>query len=301
MATLDGSFEGVLCPIVSPFKNGELDKDSLSRVADFILDGGIDGLFPCGSTGEFASLTAKDRHQVIETVSRSADDAPVIAGAAGTSIPETLDRIKDAHKAGADAAAITPPYFHSANQPEGTRRFIKSIADQTPLPLLLYNIPMHIGSEIPPDIVGTLAEHSSIQGMKDSGGDFSYFLAVNRKTPDDFLLFQGLDTLLVPAFQANANGGIHALANVIPEVFAEMAKGRGDSRNAHLQQSAVAPLLELCLEYGVAPAVKAALLHRDVISTDEVKPPLVPLADEKKVEIGSAVDHALSVQTGEMK
>lgn len=295
MKTLDGSSESVLCPIISPFKSGEVDEESLSRVTEFILDRGVDGLFPCGSTGEFASLTAEDRYRVIETVSQSAGDAPVIAAAAGTSVPETLTRIEDAHEAGADAAAITAPYFHSANQSEGTYRFFQTIADQTPLPLFLYNIPMHVGYEISTDIVNVLGEHNSVRGMKDSSGDFSYFLAVNRKTSDEFLLFQGFDTLLVPALRAGANGGIHGLANAIPEVFTEIVKHADNHRGSHLQQNAIAPLLELCLEYGVAPTIKAALVHRDVVPTDEVKPPLVPLTEEKRVEIGSAVDHAQSV------
>jgi 4-hydroxy-tetrahydrodipicolinate synthase len=295
MVKLDGSFEGILCPTVSLFNNGTVDEESLSRVTEFILNRGVDGLFPCGSTGEFASLTPEDRYRVIETVSENAGDAPVIAGAAGTSVPETLARIEDANEAGADAAAIVAPYFHSANQPEGTRQFFQAIADQATLPLFLYNIPMHVGTGITTETVAALAEHDSVRGMKDSSGDFSYFLAVDRKTPDEFLLFQGFDTLLVPALRADTNGGIHALANAIPEVFAEVIKHADDHGGAHLQQNAIAPLLELCLEYGVAPTVKAALVHRDVIPTDEVKPPLVPLAEGKKVEIGSGVDHALSL------
>jgi 4-hydroxy-tetrahydrodipicolinate synthase len=295
MSMPDKSFEGILCPIVTPFKNGEVDEESLSRVTEFILDRGVDGVFPCGSTGEFASLTPENRRHVIEIVSGSAGDTPIIAAAAGTSVPETLSRIEDANEAGADAAAIVAPYFHSANQPEGTRQFFQAIADQTALPLFLYNIPMHVGTGLTTETVSTLAEHDLIRGMKDTSSDFSYFLAVDRKTPDEFLLFQGLDTLLVPALRANANGGIHALANVIPEVFAEVVKYADDNRGYYLQQDAIAPLLELCLEYGVAPTVKAALVHRDLISTDEVKPPLVPLTEEKKVEIGSAVEHAQSV------
>jgi 4-hydroxy-tetrahydrodipicolinate synthase len=295
MTAPDESFGEILCPIVSPFDDSEVDKKSLSRVTEFILGKGVDGLFPCGSTGEFASLTAKDRYQVIETVSQNAGDAPVIAGAAGTSVEEVLARIKDAREAGADTAAITVPYFHSANQSEGIYQFFQTIADQTALPLFLYNIPMHVGKEIPIDIVSNLAEHDSIQGMKDSSGDFSYFLAVNRETPDEFRLFQGLDALLVPSLRANANGGIHALANVIPEVFTEVVNSTDGDQGFHLQQNAITPLLELCLEYGVAPTIKAGLVHRDIIPTDEVKPPLVSLTEERKTEIGSTVDHALSI------
>ncbi|MFC6903823.1 dihydrodipicolinate synthase family protein [Halalkalicoccus tibetensis] len=295
MSSIDSSFTGALCPIVTPLDDGEVDEESLASLAEFILDGGVDGLFPCGTTGEFASLTPEQRQQVIGTVAEAAGDAPVIAGAAGTSVPEILDRIEEAEAAGADAAAIVGPYFHTANSAEGTRQFFEAIAEETALPLYLYNIPMYVGNEIPAETVGALAEHDSVRGIKDTSGDLSYFLTVDRKTPEGFVLFQGFDSLLVPALRMGSNGGVHALANVIPEVFAELIESADEERGAELQREAIAPLFDLCAEYGFAPATKAALLHRDVIPNDEVKPPLVALDEEAREEIGEAVDRALSV------
>lgn len=293
----DATSENVLCPVVSPLTNGQINEKALARTTEFILEGGVDGMFPCGSTGEFASLTSDQRQQIIRIVAQHAGDAPVIAGAAGTNLEEVLSRIEDANEAGADAAAVVAPYFHSSNQSEGTLRFFQMIADQTSLPLFLYNIPMHVGSGISTQTVEVLAEHDSVQGMKDTSGDFSYFLEVDRVTSDEFLLFQGLDSLLVPSLRIGADGGVHALANVIPEVFSEMVECADTERGMYLQQEAVAPLLELCLEYGVAPAMKTALVHRDVIPTDDVKVPLVTLNDTTKREIHNAVDHARSVLT----
>jgi 4-hydroxy-tetrahydrodipicolinate synthase len=295
MPTLDSSFTGVLCPIVTPLDGGEVDEESLSSLTEFILDGGVDGLFPCGTTGEFASLTPEQRSRVIGTVAEAAGDAPVIAGAAGTSVPETLQRIEEAEAAGADAAAIVGPYFHTANSPDGTRHFFEAVADGSSLPLYLYNIPMYVGNEIPAETVGALAEHDSVRGMKDTSGDLSYFLSVDRRTPEEFVLFQGFDTLLVPALRMGSNGGVHALANVIPEVFAELLDSAGAERGAELQSEAVAPLFELCVEYGFAPATKAALVHRDVIPSEDVKPPLVSLDEDAHEEIGEAVDRALEI------
>lgn len=292
---LDSSFDGVLCPIVTPFEDGEVDEETLSSLAAFILDSGVDGLFPCGTTGEFASLTPTERRQVIETVSRTAGDAPIIAGAAETSIPETLARIDEAANAGADAAAIVGPYFHQSNRPEGTLRFFEAVAEATALPLFLYNIPMYVGSEIEAEIVSELAEYESVRGMKDTSSDFSYFLAVDRQTPEDFLLLQGFDTLLVPSLRMGASGGVHVLANAIPEVFAELLDTADNERRMTLQREAIAPLFELCVEYGFAPATKAALVHRGIIANATVKPPLVSLDTDTRDEIGEAVDRALSV------
>lgn len=295
MTSIDSSFTGVLCPIVTPFADSEVDEESLASLTEFILERGVDGLFPCGTTGEFASLTPEQRQQVIGTVAEAAGDAPVIAGAAGTSVPEILDRIEEAEAAGADAAAIVGPYFHTANSTEGTRHFFEAIADETALPLYLYNIPMYVGTEISVETVAVLAEHDSVHGLKDTGGDLTYFLSVDRRTSDEFVLFQGFDSLLVPSVRMGANGGIHALANAVPEVFAELLDSADTDRGAELQREAIAPLFDLCAEYGFAPATKAALLHRDAIPSDEVKPPLVALDEETKGEIAEAVDRALSV------
>lgn len=292
MTAIDG-FDGLLCPNVTPFENGDVDEERLASLVEFILDGGVDGLFPCGTTGEFASLSPEQRRRVIGTVADAAGDAPVVAGAAGTSVPETLARIEDAAEAGADAAAIVGPYFHQPNGPAGTRRFFERIADDSVLPLFLYNIPMYVGSGIEAETVGTLAEHDAVRGMKDTSGDLSYFLSVDRHTPEEFVLLQGFDTLLVPARRMGANGGVHALANVIPETFEELFEHAADERGARLQREAIAPLFELCVEHGFAPATKAALVHRDVIPSDEVKPPLVELDDGARTAIGDAVDRAL--------
>ncbi|ADJ14558.1 dihydrodipicolinate synthase family protein [Halalkalicoccus jeotgali] len=295
MPTLDSSFTGVLCPIVTPLDDGEVDEEALASLTQFILEGGVDGLFPCGTTGEFASLAPEQRSQVIGTVAEVAGDAPVIAGAAATSVPETLERIEEAEAAGADAAAIVGPYFHTANAAGGTQQYFEAVADESALPLYLYNIPMYVGDGIDAETVGALAEHDSIRGMKDTSGDLSYFLSVDRQTPEEFVLFQGFDTLLVPALRMGSNGGVHALGNVIPEVFAELLDSADAERGAELQREAIAPLFELCVEYGFAPATKAALVHRDVIPSDAVKPPLVSLDEEARAEIGEAVDRALDV------
>ncbi|ADJ16766.1 dihydrodipicolinate synthase family protein [Halalkalicoccus jeotgali] len=295
MTSLDSSFTGVLCPIVTPLDDGEVDEESLASLTQFILEGGVDGFFPCGTTGEFASLAPEQRSQVIDTVAETAGDASVIAGAAGTSVPETLERIAEAEAAGADAAAIVGPYFHTQNAAGGTQQYFEAVADESALPLYLYNIPMYVGDGIDAETVGALAEHDSIRGMKDTSGDLSYFLSVDRQTNEEFVLMQGFDTLLVPALRMGSNGGVHALGNVIPEVFAELLETADSERGADLQREAIAPLFELCAEYGFAPATKAALVHRDVIPTDEVKPPLVSLDEDTHEEIGEAVDRALSI------
>lgn len=289
------ALSGVSCPLVTPFADGSIDDGALESLIDHLIDGGIDGLFPCGTTGEFASLAPEERRRVIEaTVDRADRRVPVMAGAAATSVTETLEYLESAAAAGADAGVVTPPYFHTANDPAGNRRFFEAVADGSPLPLVLYNIPVCTGRPIEPDTVAAVAEHDAIVGLKDSGGDLDYFLTVMRKAPEGFSLVLGYDALLVPALRMGADGGINALANVVPETFAETVAAADDERGRELQQEAIAPLFESCMEYGFAPATKAALVHRGVIPSAEVRPPLEPVPPEAADEIGEAVDRARS-------
>ncbi len=115
---------------------------------------------------------------MLETTVHAADGLPVLAGTADTTVPGTLERIETAADAGADAALIVLPYFHVANQPAGNEQFLSEIADGASLPIFLYNIPSCTGQEISPATVESLARHPNVHGLKDSSGDFNYFLEV---------------------------------------------------------------------------------------------------------------------------
>ncbi len=288
--TLTDALTGISCPMVTPFSGTEIDDDSLDALIDHLHSGGIDGLVPCGTTGEFASLTREERLHVIE---RAVDGAsvPVIAGAASPSVDGTNRLVADAAEAGADAALVTAPYFHTASEPEGNERFLESIADDTPIPLVLYNIPQCVGTRIEPETVATLAGHDSVVGLKDSSGDLEYLLAVVGETPEEFLVTQGYDSLLVPALRMGVDGGINALSNAVPETLAEAVSDPSGERGDDLHE-AIAALFSAVAPHGFAPGTKAALGHRGVIESTAVRP---PLAEADDPAVGEAVDLAESV------
>lgn len=295
--SLTESLRGITCPIVTPFDAESLSVDevALESLLDHLLAGGIDGLFPCGTTGEFASLSPEERLRVTElTVEHADGEVPVVAGAAATSVAETQSAIEDAARVGADAAVVVPPYFHAANDPVGNERFFEAIADASPLPLLLYNIPVCTGNEIAPETLAAVAEHERIVGLKDSSGDLEYFLAAMDRTPADFLLLQGYDSLLVPALRMGADGGVNALSNVFPARYGTLLEHATVERGRKLQSEVVTPLFEACGEFGFAPATKTALAHRGVIPTDAVRPPLVSVPPVGRDAIGETVDDALA-------
>ncbi|WP_458210906.1 dihydrodipicolinate synthase family protein [Haladaptatus sp. NG-SE-30] len=288
-------FEGVLCPLVTPFSDGGVDESALAALVERLEDAGMDGLVPAGTTGEFASLTDEEYRTVLRTTIDAAD-VPVMAGTADTTVPGTLDRIETAADAGADAALVVLPYFHGANDPAGNEAFLTAVADDAALPVYLYNIPSCTGQEIAPATVEHVGYHENIRGLKDSSGDFNYVLDVLSRAPEGFDLFQGFDSHLVPATLMGATGGINALSNAIPETFvaAHDAVVAGDLEQAReIGAERIAPLFQQCVTHGFAPATKAAVASRGWLETASVRPPLVELDEEAEAEIAEAVDRVL--------
>ncbi|GAB7019968.1 dihydrodipicolinate synthase family protein [Halostagnicola bangensis] len=283
---------GITCPMITPFADGTVDTGAVTDLIDHLEAGSIDALFPAGTTGEFASLSPDERRLLVEHTVEQAS-VPVVAGASATDVESAVEAIDVASAAGADAAVLTPPYFHTANAPQGNQRFFEIVADRSSLPLLLYNIPACTGRQIAPETVVSLADHDRILGLKDSSGDLEYFLTVLDRTPEEFLMLQGYDSLLVPAMRMGADGGVNALSNVLPNVYDSALTRKHDERGRALQENAISPLFESCKEFGFAPATKTALSHRGVIRSDRVRPPLVAVEDDGTRRIATSVDQAL--------
>lgn len=282
----------VLCPLVTPFDGDGVDHEALRRLIDHVRDGGVDGLVPCGTTGEFASLDDEEYRAVLETTVKRSGDLPVVAGTTATSISAARGNVVTANEIGADAALLTLPYFHTANEPAGQAAFIEAVADDSPLPIYLYNIPACTGQPIDPNVVERVSEHASVVGVKDSGGDFNYFDELVRRTPAGFRVLEGYDSHLFAAVVSGADGGINALSNVLPKSFANVvgAVADGDiARAKRIQTTEISPLFQRCIEHGFAPTCKAALNAAGVLESDEVRPPLVTLSGDARTEISQLV------------
>jgi len=297
-APADSEYGTTLVPTVTPFANGSVDAEAVTDLSEFVLDNGADGLVPCGTTGEFASLTTDEYETVVSASVDAADGAPVLPGAAATSVPDTLEHIDIAADCGADAVLVVLPYFHGANAAGGNERFLRAVLDETELPVILYNIPSCVGQSIDADLVEAVADHPKLAGMKDTSGDLTHLLEVIRRTGEDFHLFQGWDSQLVPAVSMGATGGINAVSNVFPGLMDDTiaAAATNDmSRGRDLQLNHVAPMFNTALEYGFAPTTKAALVERGVVDDDAVRPPLVELDDTQVAAVRDVVDETLAV------
>lgn len=297
--TIDVPPTASLSAMVTPFDADEsIDHDALSHVTDWTINGGIDGLVPCGTTGEFASLTREERRAVIETTVEAADGrVPVIAGAAATTVSDVRERIDDAAAVGADAALITPPYYHAANDPAGNRIFYERVAAESSLPIYLYNIPSCTSGPLAVDTVEALVSNDAIHGIKDTSGDFSAVERLIARTPDSFRILQGYDDHFVGAQVMGAGGGINALAGVFPEAFGSLCEAIDDGdvdRARGIQRRVLSPVFDAALEYGFAPATKVALCERGVLDSATVRPPLVELDESSRAAVAEVVAAALS-------
>ena len=291
-------YGAVSSPIVTPFDaDGGVDAAALAGHVETLVDAGLDGVVPCGTTGEFASLTDAERRTAIETVVEATDGrVPVVAGAADTTVSGVRDRLEFAAEAGADAGLITLPYYHTSTGPDGQRAFLEVVADASPLPIYLYDIPATVGEAIDPEVVADLAAHESVAGLKDTSGDLSSVDAALARTPGSFTVFQGVDAQLYPTVSLGVDGGVNALSQVIPEAFValgEAIRAGDDDRALALHREAIAPLFARCADHGFAPATKVAAAHRGYIPEPRVRPPLtLPDAAAREV-IADDVDAAL--------
>lgn len=284
----------VLCPLVTPFADGDVDHDALASLVDHLAEAGVDGFVPCGTTGEFASLTPAERRRVVETtVDAAPDEAPVVAGAAGTAVGTVRERIGAVADAGADAALIPPPYYVTASEPTGNERFFDAVAADSPLPLFLYNIPSVVHDEIDPETVEALAERESVVGLKDSSGDLTHVTEVISRVPGDFRVLQGYDGQLVPGLYMGMDAGVNSLSHLLPGTLLSVVEAirEGDHDRARaLQRRRIDPFFRCGVEFGFAQATKVALDHRGLIESAEVRPPLEPPDPGERATIEDTID-----------
>lgn len=258
------NLDGILPPITTPFdERGEVDLAALERNLEHYNGTGLAGYVAFGSNGEAVHLTAEERARVLAAVRRAA--APgrtVVAGVNELSTRAAVAATRSAADAGADAALVITPYFYKgAMTRDALRRFYLEVADASPLPVLVYNVPQNTGVVIEPATVAELAAHERIAGVKDSAGDLGALSDTIRRVPAAFRVLVGNAGILYPALAMGAAGAVLAVACVAPEATVELfaAARAGDHERARDLQNRLAPLARLVTAgYGVA-GLKAAL------------------------------------------
>lgn len=285
--------EGTGVPLVTPFdQTGGVDESKLRSVASWVVEQGVDFVVPCGSNGESELMTVDERAEVVRIVADEVS-VPVLAGTGHPGFAETREQTRRAANAGADSALVVTPFYFGHDQAD-FEAYYRRLADESDLPIYLYSVPSKTGTRLVPETVGSLAEHDNVAGMKDSSGDMVAFQRERRLAGPDFDLFIGSGSLYAPGLDAGADGGVLALANVVPELASEIHRRNrdGDRQGARELCASLVDLNQaITAQYGV-PGVKEAMRYRGV-SAGHARSPHTALEGEVVDEIHSLVDDAL--------
>jgi dihydrodipicolinate synthase len=254
-------FKGAMVAIVTPFKNGQVDEKALRELIEFQIANGTDGIVPCGTTGESATLTHEEHDRVIEiTIDAVKKRVPVIAGTGSNNTAEALRLTKHAYEAGADGALIVCPYYNRPTQ-EGLYQHFKTIAESVPIPIIPYNIPTRTGVNLMPQMVAKLSKIKNIVGIKEASGSIAQMSDIINLCGNDFAVLSGDDIFTLPLMAIGGAGVISTISNVAPADMAGLvdAFAVGDMARAKALHHKMSALIEaLFIEVNPIP-VKAAL------------------------------------------
>lgn len=274
-------FKGVFVAIVTPFKNGKIDEEALRGLIDFQIAGGVDGIVPCGTTGESATLNHEEHDQVIRiAVDACKGKASVLAGTGSNSTQEAIQLSRNAKNAGADGLLQITPYYNKPNQ-EGLYHHFSSIADAVDLPIVLYNVPSRTSVNMVPETVVRLAKIEKIVGIKEASGSLQAISKIIDNCGKDFTVLSGDDPLLWPILAIGGKGVISVTANILPAKVAALCKAAaiGDiagARSLHYELMDIND--SLFIDTNPIP-VKAALHLMGKIE-NELRGPLLELSKD---------------------
>lgn len=285
--------KGSMPALITPFKDGAVDLDTLKKLVDWHINQGSHGLVPVGTTGESPTLTHDEHELVVETVvTAAAGRVPVVAGAGSNNTAEALRFVEHAKKVGADAALVVTPYYNKPTQ-AGLIAHFEALANSSDLPIVIYNIPGRSVVDMSPETMGALAKLPNIIGVKDATGDLARVCDQRMTCGTDFLQISGEDAT---AHGFNAQGGVGCIsvtANVAPALCAQMQEAtlRGDYATALALQDRLMPLHKAIFTEPGLVGAKFAMSELGLCS-DEVRLPLVPLTDGTKAKVRDALRHA---------
>jgi 4-hydroxy-tetrahydrodipicolinate synthase len=255
-------FEGVFTALVTPFRDGEIDESALRELVELQVAAGVDGVAPCGSTGEAATLSHAEHGRVVQIVVDAVRGrVRVLAGTGSNNTRESIELTRHAKNVGADGALLISPYYNKPTQ-EGIYRHFAAVAEATKLPLVLYNIPGRTASNMTPETLGRLSRVPNIVGVKEASGSLAQVIDIIAAAGPDFAVYAGDDVLTLPIMAAGGKGVISVAANLVPRQFADLAGAllAGDLERGRTLMHRLLPLVNALMGLEVNPIpVKTAL------------------------------------------
>ena len=279
-------FKGAITAIVTPFKNGQFDEAAYRELIEFQVKSGIHGIVPCGTTGESPTLSHAEHKRVVETcIDQVKKRVVVIAGSGSNNTAEALELTKHAQAAGADAALMITPYYNKPTQ-EGLYQHYKTVASQTKVPIVVYNVPGRTSVNLLPETMARLAELPNIVGLKDATGDLKQGCKTLELCGDKITVLSGDDFTTLPLMCMGGMGVISVVSNAAPADMAGMCNAffQGDLAKARALHYKMWPLIEaMFIETNPVPAKTAMKMMGKI--TGEVRQPLclMSAANEEKL------------------
>ena len=284
-------FRGAFVAIVTPFINGQVDEQGLVDLIEFHIANGTNGIVPCGTTGESATMSHEEHHRVVAlTVKTVNGRVPVVAGSGSNSTSEAIDLTRHARDAGVDGVLMVSPYYNKPSQ-EGLYQHYKAVAEEVDVPIILYNVPSRTSSNILPQTVRRLAQIDNIVGIKEATADLIQISEVIRLCPDDFSVLSGDDFTSMPTVLIGGTGVISVTSNVAPRHMADMMEAAlaGNVAKAKEMHFKLFPLFQ-AMFYDTNPVpAKKTLELMGKIKSGTPRLPLCNISDDNLVRLKTAL------------
>ena len=280
-------FTGAATALITPFtRSGDLDEAAVRRLGRRQIEGGIHFLAPCGTTGENPTLTDSERRRIVEILAEESDGkVPILAGAGGYNTKEVIELAHDLAKAGASGFLSVTPYYNKPTQ-EGLFQHYRAIAESTPLPIVVYNVPGRTGVNVEVATLMRLAAIPNIIGVKEASGSMQQMCEICRALPSDFLVLSGDDVMALPLMAVGGRGVISVVSNQVPGEMAQMieAAERNDVAAARAIHHRIMPLMLANFVEANPIPVKAGMAAMGLIE-EVYRLPMVPPRAESRAKI----------------
>jgi 4-hydroxy-tetrahydrodipicolinate synthase len=289
------AFTGVGTALVTPFqRSGDLDEPGVRRLGRRQIDAGVHFLVPCGTTGENPTLTPAERLRIVEIlVDEAGGQVPVLAGAGGYNTKEIIRLADEMRRAGATGLLSVTPYYNKPTQ-EGLFQHYRAIAESTPLPIIVYNVPSRTGVNVEPATLTRMAAIPNIVGVKEASGNITQMCEICRTVPPDFLVLAGDDAVTLPLMAIGGRGVISVASNEVPAEMVQMvlAAERGDFSSARAVHCRILPLMQVNFVEANPGPVKAAMSAMGLIEEVYRLPMCAPAPQsrEKILKVLRALD-----------
>ncbi len=286
-------FQGIITALVTPFRDDEVDFDSLGKLVRHQLEQGIDGFVVHGTTGESPTVTERERKKIFEFIKvEVSGQVPLIVGTGSNSTAETVEKSKAAEEWGADALLVVVPYYNKPPQ-RGLHKHFKWVAEKVAIPVILYNVPSRTSAGLEVETVSELSKVDNIIGIKEATGDISFGERIINNCSKDFIVLSGDDATCMDLATRGGRGVIsvvsHLISNPMRAIYKEIEKGNHFAKTAY---DKFQPLIKGIYKETNPIPIKYCLRRMGILQSEELRLPLVALGESLRADMDSLLEDA---------